>query len=209
MSNNSPVSTAPPKAQPVRNVARLSAVITAVLAALVLPTALNAPEAVRVTFAWVVFAGGIVKVALDAWQSQSLPQQVVPFKDTAAYINEDGVKVAGPASALKNGVPVSELEHGTADAAMAALEGQTNAAVTSLVEKASDKNSAHLDPLSHTPTLAPVVEEDADEEPQAVVGDTEPGPGDILISEDSDEEAPAEEVPEAPETALEQQPDTK
>lgn len=100
------------KAQPVRNVQRISAVIAAVGGALVLPSALGADDTVSRVFAWIVFVLSVAKVGLDAYQSQALPAQVVPFEDTAAYVDASGAQVAGPAAPQANGTAVEIVSAG-------------------------------------------------------------------------------------------------
>lgn len=56
----------------------------------------------------VQLAGLIVLLvaAVQAGMSFYVQGQVVPYSDTAAYVNEEGDTVAGPAAAPVNGTPV-------------------------------------------------------------------------------------------------------
>jgi len=86
------------KPQPVLLAASILAGITALSGALS-AAVLNNPYVVG--FALVV-------AALNVGVAMYVKGQVVPFTDTAAYKNDDGVVVAGPASAdiISNGTPV-------------------------------------------------------------------------------------------------------
>lgn len=58
------------------------------------------------TIVLVLSVVGIVVAGLAIFKDQWLKEQVVPFKDTATYIDQNGNMVAGPASPLPDGTPV-------------------------------------------------------------------------------------------------------
>lgn len=94
-----------PKPQPVRNVQRIVMAANAVVTALAGVTLISG----QVWVAWVIAVWGLFMVGYNAYQSDALPQRVVPLEDTAAYINEAGTVVAGPASPITNGSRVDTV----------------------------------------------------------------------------------------------------
>lgn len=89
------------KPQPVVMLGAIIAGLTATLSALTIIFKDNP------TVVLVLGVVGAVVTGLTIFKDQYVKAQVVPYTDTATYVNQDGELVAGPASPLPAGKPVS------------------------------------------------------------------------------------------------------
>jgi len=88
------------KPQPVVMLGAIIAGLTATLSALTIIFK-DSPQVILV-----LGIIGAVVTGATVFKDQYVKAQVVPFVDTASYINEQGETVAGPASPLDNGTPI-------------------------------------------------------------------------------------------------------